>query len=146
MTVAKDFEEFFGSFNKAGVKYLIVGGYAFALHAHPRYTGDMDVFVQPSEENARLVMEALLDFGFIVSSLSWRDFTAPGKVVQLGQPPLRIDILTAIDGVEFNDAWSRRVDSHYGDQPVAFISRADLVVNKKASGRKQDLLDLESLE
>ena len=146
MTVAKDFEEFFASFNKSGVKYLIVGGYAFALHAHPRYTGDMDVFVQASEENARRVMKALLDFGFIASSLSWRDFTAPGRMVQLGQPPLRIDILTEIDGVAFDDAWARRVDSHYGDQPVPFISRVDLIMNKKASGRKQDLLDLESLE
>ena len=146
MTVAKDFEEFFASFNKAGVKYLIVGGYAFALHAHPRYTGDMDVFVRAAEENAHRVMEALLDFGFIVSSLSWRDFAAPGKVVQLGQPPLRIDIMTAIDGVAFDEAWARRVDAHYGDQPVPFISKADLIANKRATGRKQDLLDLESLE
>jgi len=146
MTVAKDFEEFFASLNKVGVKYLIVGGYAFALHAHPRYTGDMDVFVEASEENARRVMEALIDFGFIVSSLSWRDFTTPEKVIQLGQPPLRIDIMTTIDGVAFGDAWARRVDAHYGGQPVSFISRADLIVNKRASGRKQDLLDLESLD
>ena len=145
MTVAKDFEEFFASFNKAGVKYLIVGGYAFALHAHPRYTGNMDVFVQSSEQNAHRIMQALADFGFTVDSPSWRDFTAPGRVVQLGQPPLRIDILTAIAGVAFDEAWPRMVTSHYGAQPVFFISKDDLIANKQASGRKQDLLDLESL-
>jgi hypothetical protein len=146
MTAAKDFEEFFASFNKAGVKCLIVGGYAFALHAHPRYTGDMDVFVQATEENAHRIMQALLDFGFVVSSLSWKDFATPGRVVQLGQPPLRIDIMTAIDGVEFEDAWAKRVVARYGDQQVSFLSKADLILNKRASGRKQDLLDLESLE
>jgi hypothetical protein len=123
MTVAKDFEEFFASFNRAGVKYLIVGGYAFALHAHPRYTGDVDVFVQSSEANAHRIMQALVDFGFTVSSLSWEDFTTPGRVVQLGQPPLR----------------------HYGEETVFFISKDDLIANKRAAGRKQDLLDLESL-
>lgn len=145
MTVAKDFEEFFASFNKFGVQYLVVGGYAFALHAHPRYTGDMDVFIQASEENARRVMEALLDFGFTASSLSWEDFAVVGRVVQLGQPPLRIDIMTAIDGVAFDDAWRRRMNATYGRQQVPFISKADLIANKRASGRKQDLLDLESL-
>jgi hypothetical protein len=145
MTVAKDFEEFFASFNKSGVQYLVVGGYAFALHAHPRYTGDMDVFIQASEENAHRVMEALLDFGFTASPLSWRDFTVLGRVVQLGQPPLRIDIMTAIDGVAFDDAWTRRVNAPYGRQQVPFISKADLIANKRASARKQDLLDLESL-
>lgn len=145
MTVAKDFEEFFASFNKAGVQYLIVGGYAFALHAHPRYTGDMDVFVEASEENARRIMQALVEFGFLVSSLSWKDFAGPDKVVQLGHPPLRIDILTGIDGVRFDEAWARRVSAGYGEQQVAFISKADLIANKRASGRKQDLLDLESL-
>ena len=146
MTVAKDFEEFFASFNKAGVKYLIVGGYAFALHAHPRYTGDMDVFIDASEENARRIMQALLEFGFVVSSLSWKDFVTPGRVVQLGQPPLRIDIMTTIDGVEFEDAWARRAVAPYGNQQVSFLSKTDLIANKRASGRKQDLLDLESLE
>jgi len=145
MTVAKDFEEFFASFNKSGVRYLIVGGYAYALHAHPRYTGDMDVFIQASEENSHRVIEALLAFGFTVSSLSWEDFTVPGRIVQLGQPPLRIDIMTEIDGVSFEDAWTRRIYASYGSQQVPFISKADLIANKRATGRKQDLLDLENL-
>ncbi len=145
MTAAKDFEEFFESFNKHGVEYLIVGGYAFALHAHPRYTGDMDVFVRASESNARLVIKALADFGFELSSLTWKDLTVSGRVVQLGFSPLRIDIMTAIDGVAFGDAWGRKVESRYGKETVFFISKADLIANKRASGRKQDLLDLESL-
>jgi hypothetical protein len=145
MTAAKDFEEFFESFNKSGVKYLIVGGYAFALHAHPRYTGDMDVFVDTSEDNARRIILALADFGFSLPTLSWKDFTTPERVLQLGHPPLRIDIMTAIDGVTFSEAWPRRFESVYGDQRVHFISKADLIANKKASGRSQDLLDLESL-
>jgi hypothetical protein len=145
MTVAKDFEEFFASCNKHGVEYLVVGGYAFALHAHPRYTGDLDVFVRCSADNARLIIKALADFGFELSSLTWKDLAVTGRVVQLGYPPLRIDILTAINGVVFEDAWSKKVESQYGDQRVYFISKEDLIANKRASGRKQDLLDLESL-
>ncbi len=143
--VAKDFEEFFASCNKHGVEYLVVGGYAFALHAHPRYTGDMDVFIRSSESNARLIIKALAEFGFELSSLAWKDLTVTGRVIQLGYPPLRIDILTAIDGVAFDDAWSRKVESRYGKQMVHFISKEDLIANKRASGRKQDLLDLDSL-
>jgi hypothetical protein len=145
MTVARDFEEFFALCNRHGVEYLVVGGYAFALHAHPRYTGDMDVFVRASENNARLMIKALADFGFEPSSLTWKDFATTGRVIQLGFPPLRIDIMTAIDGVTFDDAWSRRVESRYGKEAVHFICKADLIANKRASGRKQDLLDLESL-
>ncbi len=145
MTVAKDFEEFFELCNKHGVEYLVVGGYAFALHAHPRYTGDMDVFVRCSESNARLIINTLAEFGFELSSLTWQDFAVSGRVVQLGYPPLRIDIMTAIDGVTFDDAWSRKVHSRYGHQLISFISKEDLIANKRASGRKQELLDLESL-
>ncbi len=123
----------------------MVGGYAFALHAHPRYTGDIGVFVRPSEENAHRILKALADFDFASPSLTWQDFTVEGRVVQLGYPPLRIDLLTAIDGVTFDDAWSRRVESLYGREKVYFISKDDLIANKRASGRKQDLLDLEDL-
>ncbi len=145
MTVAKDFEEFFASCNRHGVEYLVVGGYAFALHAHPRYTGDLDIFVRASEGNARLMIKALVDFGFELSSLTWNDLTVSGRVIQLGYPPLRIDIMTAIDGVVFDDAWLRKVESRYGKETVHFISKVDLIANKRASGRKQDLLDLENL-
>ncbi len=145
MTVAKDFEEFFASCNKHGVRYLVVGGYAFALHAHPRYTGDMDVFVGHSEDNARRIIGALGDFGFSLSDLTWQDLATEGRVVQLGHPPLRIDLLTAIDGVEFEDAWPRRIQSTYGQEKISVISKEDLITNKRASGRRQDIADLEDL-
>jgi len=145
MTVAKDFEEFFASCNKHGVEYLVVGGYAFAVHAHPRYTGDMDVFVRATEENARRIIAALNDFGFASTSVTWKDFSTTGRVVQLGYPPLRIDLITTIDGVQFAEAWARRVESAYGEQKIYVISKVDLIANKRASGRKQDLLDLEDL-
>ena len=145
MEVAKDFEEFFASFNAHRVQYLIIGGYALALHGHPRYTGDMDVFVAANETNAHNIERGLVDCGFSSPDLSWNDFVVPGKVVQLGHPPLRIDIITAIDGVSFEDAWARRVESRYGDQTVYFISKPDLIANKRASGRKQDLSDLDAL-
>ena len=140
MKAAKDFEEFFASCNKHGVECLVVGGYAFALHAHPRYTGDMDVFVNPSKDNARLVITALSEFGFDLASLTWEDFAIPGRVVQLGYPPLRIDLPTGIDGVTFDEAWSRKVESYYGDQRVYFISKVDLITNKRASGRNDSAM------
>ncbi|HUI65862.1 MAG TPA: hypothetical protein VL126_13550, partial [Bacteroidota bacterium] len=121
MEVAKDFEEFFASFNRHDVQYLIVGGYAFALHAHPRYTGDMDVFVAPTEPNAQKIIQSLADFGALLTPLTSEDLASPGKAVQLGDPPLRINILTAVDGLSFEEAWPRRVGSRYGDQVVHFI-------------------------
>ena len=145
MTVAKDFEEFFELCNTHGVEYLVVGGYAFALHAYPRFTGDMGIFVRSSESNARLIMNALTEFGIELPSLRWQDLAVSERVIQLGYPPLRIDIMTSFDGVTFDDAWSRKVSSRYGDQRVYFISKEDLITNKRASGRKQDLLDIESL-
>ena len=145
MKVASDFEEFFASFNPHNVQYLIVGGYALALHAHPGFTGDMDVFVAANETNAHSIKQALVDFGFGAPDLSWHDMAVAKKEIQLGQPPLRIDILTAIDGLAFEDAWARRVESRYGDQRVYFISKQDLIANKRASGRKQDLSDLAAL-
>jgi hypothetical protein len=145
MTVARDFEEFFASCNKHGVKYLVVGGYAFALYAHPRYTGDMDLFVDHAEDNARRVIAALEDFGFSLTDLSWPDLITEGRVVQLGNPPLRIDLLTSIDGVEFEAAWPRRTESMYGREKISVISKEDLISNKRASGRKQDLADLDDL-
>jgi hypothetical protein len=145
MEVAKDFEEFFASCNKFGVKYLVVGGYAFAFHARPRYTGVMDVFVKASRENAEALISALAEVGSLLEDMTWEDFGREERIVQLGYPPVRIDIITTVDGVRFDDAWPRRVESNYGNQKVSFISKADLIANKRASGGKQDLLDLESL-
>ncbi len=146
METSRDFEEFFGLLDSNKVRYVIVGGYAFAIHARPRYTGDIDVFVDASPDNAEKVIKALSEFGFGDVDISMDDLTRPDQVIQLGNPPLRIDILTSISGVSFAEAWKNKVSGMYGRQQVFFIGKKDLIENKKASGRKKDLLDLEDLE
>lgn len=140
-----DFAEFVDCLARHDVRYLIVGGYALAAHGLPRATGDLDVWVMVSPDNARGVMSALLDFGFGELGLSEADFLAPDHVVQLGYPPYRIDILTAIDGVTFDDAWQRRLAISTGDGELQVIGRDDLVANKRASGRPRDLDDVERI-
>lgn len=144
--VTKDFEELFAAFNARNVRAVIVGGYAFAFHAKPRYTKDIDVFVEPTAQNAANVLAALDDFGFGSLGLTVNDFSSPGQIIQLGQPPNRIDLLTMIDGVSFDEAWAGRVAGRYGEQPVQYLGRAELIRNKRASGRPQDLVDLDALE
>ena len=146
MEICSDFEEFFALLNEHEVRYLIVGGYAFAIHARPRFTDDLDIFLWVEEENARRALEALKAFGFGDLPLSLSDFLKPNQIIQIGHPPLRIDLLTSIEGVQFEDAWERRVTATYGSETVYFISREDLIRNKQAAGRKQDLSDLEYLE
>jgi len=146
MRVEKDFKEFIESLNDHEVHYLIVGGYAFSFHAEPRFTKDLDVFVAGTVENASRLMKALENFGFGGIGLKKEDFMAPGRVVQLGNAPLRIDIVTSIDGVDFGHAWGNRVAGTYGGISANFISRADLIKNKLAVGRKQDIADVEKLE
>jgi hypothetical protein len=143
--VTKDFAELFACFNARGVRAVVVGGYALAFHAKPRFTKDIDVFVEPSPENAARLIAALDDFGFGSVGLSASDFSGPGAIVQLGMPPNRIDLLTAIDGVSFPQAWAGRVAGHYGEHPVFYLGLDELRRNKRASGRPQDLADLESL-
>ncbi|MCC6992448.1 MAG: hypothetical protein IT181_25820 [Acidobacteria bacterium] len=143
--MSKDFEELFACLRRRNVKALIVGGYAVAFHGQPRFTKDIDVFVEASPANADRLLAALSDFGFGALGLTADDFSTPGKIVQLGVAPNRVDLLTVIDGVTFDEAWSGRVAGHYGDQAVDYIGRAELVRNKRASGRPQDLLDIDSL-
>jgi hypothetical protein len=128
------------------VRFLVVGGYAVAAHGHPRYTGDLDVWVWTEEQNAAGVHAALEDFGFASLGLVPADFAVPGRVVQLGYPPVRIDLLTSIDGVEFEDCFERRVLIDVGGVTAPFISLADLRRNKQASGRPQDVADVAALE
>jgi hypothetical protein len=123
----------------------VVGGYAVAFHGRPRFTKDIDVFIEPSPENAERLLIALADFGFGSLGLTIADFAAPGKIVQLGIAPNRIDLLTEIDGVTFADAWARRVPGPFGSATVDYISLADLIRNKQTSARPQDLLDVEDL-
>lgn len=143
--LAKDFKEFVAFLNARGVEYLVVGGYAMAFHGRPRFTGDLDIRISRTPENAARLVEALRDFGFGAVGLTVEDFTTPDRVVQLGYPPFRIDLLTDIDGVGFADAWPRRERIEHDGIPFHFIGLEDLKANKRASGRARDVDDLENL-
>jgi len=145
MEIRNDFKELLVLFNKHKVEYLIVGGYALAFHGAPRFTGDMDLFVRPVLENARRILTALNEFGFGSLDLSENDFTTPGKVIQLGVPPIRIDIITSISGLSWEKADMGKVPGQYGRIPACFIGREDFITNKKATGRKKDASDIEAL-
>jgi hypothetical protein len=142
----QDFKEFIQSLNDHSVRYLVVGGYAVALHGHPRYTKDLDVWIEMSAENAARVVKALEQFGFGSLGLKEEDFLVADQVVQLGQPPNRIDLLAAASGVNFETCYRSRLSVEVDGVPVAFIDLENLRKNKQASGRLQDLADLENLE
>jgi hypothetical protein len=144
--VNRDFRDLFAELNAAGVEFLVVGAHALAVHGHVRATKDLDVWVRPSESNARNVLKALASFGAPIANISVADLATPGTIVQIGVEPVRIDIITAIDGVEFDPAWGARTLAHFGDQQVAVLSREHLLQNKQASGRTQDLADIEALK
>lgn len=146
MAINLDFRDLFAALNAAGARYLLVGGYAVAFHAEPRFTKDLDVWVEPVSANASRVHAGLQAFGAPLQDLTAGDLERPGLVFQIGVPPNRIDIVTAIDGVQFAEAWAGHVETTYGDQVVPIIGRAELIRNKRATGRPQDLLDLEILE
>ncbi|NUS43565.1 MAG: hypothetical protein HOQ24_07750 [Mycobacteriaceae bacterium] len=146
MELDRDFSEFIESCLAHDVRFLVVGGYAVAAHGHPRFTKDMDVWVWIDQGNAERLIAALRDFGFGSLGLSVADFVAEDMVVQLGHPPKRIDLLTSVDGVEFDPCWERRVNIAVGGQSVPFISMDDLIANKEASGRPQDVADVAVLD
>jgi hypothetical protein len=141
-----DFKELLLTFNAHHVEYLIVGAHALAAHGHVRATKDLDVWVRPEEKNAERVLNALSDFGAPLAELTAADLSRKNTVFQIGLPPLRIDIITDIDGVEFEHAWPSRVETVFGGVPAFVISRHDLIKNKKASARLQDLADVQQLE
>jgi hypothetical protein len=141
-----DLSEFVELLNSHGVEYLVVGGYAVAFHGHPRLTGDIDFFLRCSRENAERVLLVLKDFGFGELELTVDDLVAPERVVQLGRPPNRIDLLTTISGVSFDDAWTTRIAGKLGDLCVHFIGCDALIRNKMASDRDKDRLDVKKLK
>jgi hypothetical protein len=143
--VNPDFRDLIAELNAHGVEFLIVGAHALAAHGVVRATKGMDVWVRPSEENAPRVIAALRAFGAPLLDLTEEDLQRPGIVFQIGVPPIRIDVITAIDGVEFGAAWSERFETKFMDQAAAVLSVRRLVQNKQASGRLQDLADLEKL-
>lgn len=145
MKLQKDLREFLELLGSSGVEFIIVGGHAVAFHGFPRFTGDIDVLVRPEPANAHRLLDALNAFGFSGQGLTERDFVERGRVTQLGRPPNRIDILTEISGVDFDEAWQGRVRSSLDGVAVDFLGRDELVRNKRASGRTKDKLDLEAL-
>ena len=145
MEVQPDFKDLLGLFNVHKVEYIIVGGYALAYHGAPRYTGDIDIYVKPDSQNAGQIMKALAEFGFSSVGLTVEDFENPDKVIQLGVPPVRVDIITSISGVSWKDAFLGCVDGKYGDVPVKYIGLNEFIINKRTTGRKKDLSDLEAL-
>ena len=139
-----DFEELFACLTARNVRF-VVGGHALAYHGRPRYTKDLDVFVDITPENAARLLLALGDFGFGSLDLKTTDFDRPGMVVQLGIAPNRIDLLTTIDGVSFDQAWNGHVTGRFGTESVPFLGRRELLASKRAVGRLQDLADIEAL-
>jgi len=145
MIIDKNFKEFVELLNKNNVKYLIVGGYAVALHGHPRYTKDLDIWIGVNESNAEKLISVLKEFGFDALGLKSEDFLTSGNVIQLGQPPNRIDLLTSVDGVDFDSCYESKVKVNIEGMLANFIDLENLKINKKASGRHQDLADIENL-
>jgi len=141
-----DFRDLLAAFNARGVDFLVVGAHALAAHGLVRATKDLDVWVRPDVGNAERVLAALADFGAPLQDLTVDDLARPGLIFQIGVEPIRIDVITGIDGVLFPDAWAERVPARFADQQAAVLSRKHLVINKRAAGRDQDLLDLKWLE
>ena len=145
MKLPPDLRAFVESLNAAKAKYVIVGGYAVAFHGHPRFTGDIDFFIESTPENGQRVANAIDLFGFASLGLTPKDFTLPDSVVQIGFPPNRIDLITGIEAVRFEEAWSSRLTADLDGLPVSFISKELLIRNKKAANRPQDLGDISKL-
>ena len=143
----EDYRDFLRELVRAEARFLVVGAHALSVHGVPRATVDLDVWTEPSTENARRVWQALAGFGAPLDTLgiAMTDLTRPNVVIQLGLPPWRIDVLTSVSGVEFEDAWVDRLSGTFEDVPVTYLGRAAFVRNKRASGRKRDLADLEML-
>ena len=141
----QDFKEFLRLLTESGVEYLVVGGYAVGYHGYPRTTADLDVWVRISKENAARLVKTFHEFGMPVEQLNPEIFLEKDKVIRMGVPPLRIEVLTAIDGVEFDDCYANRVTYEIGGQTVNFIALPDLRTNKRAAGRHKDLDDLRHL-
>lgn len=144
ITLNKDFREFIQSLNDNRVRYLVIGGYAVAFHGHPRYTKDIDIWLDLTAENATLTVKALEQFGF--GSLESADFLVPNQIIQLGYPPNRIDLLTSLENMDFQECYDSRSEVTTGGVKINFIDLPNLRKSKKIAGRYQDLADLENLK
>lgn len=146
MLTSPDLKELLNLFKKHNVKYLVVGGYAVMRYTEPRFTKDLDLFISVEIKNATAVYNALKEFGAPLSGLTVKDFSQEGYFYQMGRPPMRVDIMMSIPGVKFDDAWSQHERLTIDGIEMNFISKKDLIASKKASGRSQDLIDVENLE
>lgn len=146
MIFEKDFTDFIELLNVHRVEYMIVGAHALAFHGRPRHTGDLHIWIKPSTDNADKMVQVLKDFGFGSLGLTKKDFVKENNVTQLGYPPLRIDILNSISGVNFEDAYKGKLDAEVDDLQISYINLNDFIANKKASGRIKDLGDIEALK
>ncbi len=141
-----DFVDLLRAFSENRVRFLIVGAYALAFHGRPRATGDLDVWVDPTPENAKRVMAALRDFGVPIVDVVEADFAKPGAVLQIGLPPCRVDVLTELSGIGFPEAWESRAEGSLGPCKVCYRGQKSFIENKRATGRTKDLADAELLE
>ncbi|MEO7724636.1 MAG: nucleotidyltransferase [Chthoniobacterales bacterium] len=146
MLLINDSKEFIALLNSRGVEYLIVGAHSLAFHARPRFTGDLDILLHPSPENAAKIVAVLNEFGFADLGVKPSDFTTPKQVIQLGRAPHRIDLLTSISGVSIDEAFATKVSAELDEIPVASLSKRLLIANKRAVGRPRDLADLTELD
>lgn len=144
--VDQDFVEILSELREAHAEFLVVGAYALAAHGLPRATGDFDLWIRPTLENAQRVHRALARYGAPLERVTEADFTNPDLILQVGVEPLRVDVITSISGVEFDEAWSRKTTAWLGGVEVSVISVSDLIRNKRATGRDQDLVDVKRLE
>lgn len=144
--VEKDFAELLRLFNKHRVRYCIVGAFAVGFHAVPRYTKDLDLLVEPTEANGEKICRALKEFGFGNLQITPADFVQAGRFIQLGYEPVRVDLITSLQGVTFDRVWKRRQKGRYGEERVWFIGLGELIKNKLAARRAQDLADLDILQ
>jgi hypothetical protein len=145
MRVEKDYEELFKLFDKYRVRYCIIGSFAVAFYAKPRYTKDIDVLIEPSRENGQKIIRALEDFGFGAVQLPATDFRSKNRIIQLGYEPVRIDLITSVKGCTFKQAWKNKTPGIYGSERVYFIGLGDLIRLKRKSNRYQDKMDLDLL-
>lgn len=145
MDLAPDFDEFIESLIAHGVEFLIVGAYALALHGAPRFTGDLDVLVRPTLENGARLLAAIAAFGFPLDDLQPLDLLEPRRMLQLGEEPVQIHVITSISGVTWDEAWADRVVTPLGTHDVAILGRATFVRNKRAAGRPKDLADVDAI-
>ncbi len=146
MEVAPDFDEFIGCLTAHGVEFVIVGAYAVAYHGAPRFTGDLDVLVRPSLDNASRLLSALAAFGFPASDLTPEAVTSERRMIEMGVPPVQIHVMSAISGVDWPEVWENRVEGSFGARSVAYLGRDTLIRNKRAAGRLKDLSDVDALE